>query len=92
MRGLIRVLLTPSCWFQNYSYNKKFDRRLIELMKSNKFEYIDDYHVRLGDVILWIRNHPYASMVPMINGNNLRIRPSRITILEAYDKMVEDIL
>lgn len=99
-----RVLMTPSCWIQVNPYSAVWDRKLKEALRQHKFRaafYLDDepkyaafanrkdeYSVWLGPYRLWLANHPYASFGLSFKGP----RPSRITILEAYDRMLEDLL
>lgn len=99
-----RVLTTPSCWMQLNTYSAVWDRKLMEAMRHHKFRpafYLDDepayaeyakkrdaYNVWLGNYRIWISNHPYGSFRLGVYS----ARPRRITILEAYDKMQEDLL
>jgi hypothetical protein len=57
-------------------------------MESEKFVSQNNYTARLGDRIVWIENHPYASFTPV---GYPQARPSRATILRAHDKLMEDI-
>lgn len=82
-----RVLLTPGCWFQLYPYSKVWDAHLNALMKAHKFEQGSDCIAMLGGNQIWIANHPYASFRTV---NGAIVRPSRRTILKAWDKLVKD--
>jgi hypothetical protein len=89
VKGWLRVLLTPGCWFQNKPYSSAWDRKLRELLRDHDFTHIDQYTAQLGPYIIWISNHPYASMTLYQRGMG---RPRRITILEAGDKFEQDLL
>ncbi len=88
LAGLTRVLCTPTCWLQNSTYSAEWDRKLNQLMKGHRFKTLDAHRARLGPVVVWIANHPYASFTP--ENRHVEIRPRRITILRAYDKLVRD--
>jgi hypothetical protein len=88
---LLRVLTTPSCWLQNNSYSRQWDRRLKELMATHRFVRTSRHTAMLGDVLIWIANHPYASFSPY-GDREMEIRPSRLTIFRAHDKLMRDIL
>lgn len=88
---MVRVATTPSCWLQNHPYSKAWDKALIRLMSENKFQAIDSYTARIGDKELWVGNHPYSSFTPWRSGI-VEVRPSRATILMAWDKLTEDTL
>lgn len=88
---LIRVLTTPSCWLQNNSYSRQWDRRLNELMAKHKFVRVSKHTARLGDLLIWVANHPYASFSPY-GEHEQDIRPRRVTIFRAHDKLMSDTL
>lgn len=88
MKDFIRVLFTPSCWIQNYQYNDAWDKKLNALMKNNNFIRTSFETATIGDTRVWIENHPYASFSPDSCG--IHIRPSRATILKAFDKLIVD--
>lgn len=88
MKYLLKVLITPMCWMQNYRYSETWNTTLNKLLTTNNFEYQDSAHAKIGKYIVWIENHPYASFHPT---NNISVRPSRRTILKAYDKLLADI-
>ena len=84
---LIKVLTTPLCWLQNYEYSRELDIEINRLLDSGEtFKDITGYEATLGDLRLWVENHPYASFTIM------RARPSRATILRAMDKLVVDMM
>lgn len=82
----LRVLITPSCWIQNETYSEVWDSKLNSLMETNSFALKNEYCAEIGGICVWIANHPYASFA--VKG----VRPSRSTILKAYDKLMLDYL
>ena len=97
-RGIFWVLTSPDYWHQIYPYNEEWDRKLNELLDTEKFIRIDGYTAKLGEQQVWIANHPYASMRPYGNKTikgrrtygSQNIRPKRETIARAYRKLEED--
>lgn len=87
----IHILVNPHYWLMNYPYSEIWDSKLNKLMENNKFSNYTGYTSNLGDFEIWITNHPYASFTPYSCGK-LDVRPSRITILRAHRKMVNDIV
>ena len=96
MKMFFRILLTPRCWLQNDPYSKAWDRRLNELMGQHKFKLDGDECcvAKIGDLKVWIENHPYSSFTIWrdASGNRINVRPSRATILRAWDKLQHDII
>ena len=93
MKYWLKVLFTPGCWIQNTAYSPLWDAQLRALLDSGeKFVVADSsgYTASIGDYVVWIENHPYASFTPY-SGNSNR-RPSRATILRAMDHLAEDAL
>ena len=43
---------------------------------------------RIGDQVVWIANHPFASFTPY--DPKIEVRPKRITILRAGDLLEKD--
>lgn len=84
----IRILLKPSYWIMNNTYSKNWDNKLNYLLDNYDFEYIDPYISKLGNIIIWTTNHPYASFKP----RNSDIRASRKTIYKANKKYKKTIL
>jgi len=84
----IRVLFTPSVWLQINPYSEKWDHELMARLHYMRFERCDEYTAYLGDREIWIANHPYASFSP----RTPIVRPRRITILKAHDKLMNDLL
>lgn len=89
----LKVLLSPGCWIQNESYSSAWDKKLNELLDTEKFELTSRsvFSMKLGSYHIWTANHPYASFTIDIGGGN-RVRPSRATIFKAYDCMVHDLV
>lgn len=93
MKYWLKVLFTPSCWIQNYDYSQLWDAQLRALLVSGeKFVVVsaNDYTANIGNYVVWIKNHPYASFKPYGAGGSCR--PSRATILRAMDHLVKDVL
>jgi hypothetical protein len=86
---LLKVLFTPSCWLQHADFSSAWDHQLNSLMATNKFIVESPYTARLGQSRVWIANHPYASFTPEMGLP--KVRPRRITILKAYEKMMNDV-
>lgn len=91
IRNALRVLLTPGCWIQVKRYSPEWDKRLLELLETERFHSINKWTVKLGDQEIWIENHPYASFAPyfysLYSGIDAEVRPRRSTILYAMDKL-----
>lgn len=73
----------------------EWDHKLRELMKKHKFVPIKSlsgavYNAKLGDVVVWVENYPYASFNPY--EPNIRVRPSRTTLVLAREKYLRDVL
>ena len=77
------VSITPPYWLQNNPYNKEWDQILNQLLDEEQFVRLDDYTAKLGKIVVWVNNHPYASFSPWCPAR-LDIRPSRRTIARAY--------
>lgn len=92
MNDYLRVLLTPSCWFQNcFRYSKEWDETLNKLLVLETFEPFEKgYSVKLKGIIIWIANHPYNSFTIILGG--YEVRPKRSTILKAMDKLQKDMI
>lgn len=77
------ISITPFYWFQNNPYNKEWDQILNQLLDEEQFVRLDNYTAKLGKIVVWVENHPYASFSPWFP-SLLDIRPSRRTIAKAY--------
>lgn len=69
-----------------YSISESWDDQLNRLMDYHNFVYVNSFWARIGDVDVWISNHPYGSF-SRDNGKGL---PSRITRLRAAEKLLRD--
>ena len=92
IKDVLTIIFWPKIWLMNDRYNKDWDKKLNSLMKANKFEQGSEYDATIGGTKVWIANHPYASFSPRSLGENIKVRPSRITILRAHRKLVSDLL
>lgn len=79
-------------WLLNHRYSAGYDAALLALMDKHKFHSLTEYTVMLGDCKLWISGHPFASFSLMAGSGRIGIRPSRKTILLAYERMMFDCL
>jgi hypothetical protein len=90
------IWMNPSYWFMNDRFNSKWDKLLNELMDTYEFTNIDEHTAMLGDTMVWIANHPYASFTfygDNTNPHRLVLtdkRPSRYTIFKAKRKLDAD--
>ena len=83
-----RILFTPSIWIRNGKTSFFWDAQLKEAMKKHKFVLKDGYAIAsLGELDIWIANHPHASFTPAFAD----LFPKRSTVLEAHDKLIKDI-
>lgn len=88
-----RALFTPSCWLQNHPYSEVWDRKLRELLRHHDFTDIREHTARLGGVLIWTSNHPYASMRPYRGlcgpdtDRDVKVRASRATTLYAGERL-----
>lgn len=90
LKWTFKVIITPSCWLQNQEYSELWDKGLLHEMQNNKFVVeADGYYAEIGTLTVWVANHPYASFTPY---GGVKVRPSRKTILMAYDQLIKDSL
>lgn len=90
IEAIVFALTHPSYWSRNSPYSEAWNQELIRLMDGNTFEPVTQHTVRLGGILLWIGNHPYASMQPH-DGPLPELSAKRITIYRAWQKMQKDI-
>lgn len=84
----LRVVVTPNCWTRNYNTSKELDGLINDMLDSGaNIEIIDEYTTKLGGVILWTSNFPYAygridSTASRVfrNLRSLKGLPNRITV------------
>lgn len=88
--GYLRVLFTPRCWIQSGKYSAEWDKALNNLMTTDNFDWYCERRASIGGVHIWVDNHPYASFTIQLKG--VEVRPSRRTVLKAYDKLIKDTL
>lgn len=79
----LKFIFNIDYWSLNYQYSKAWDDKLNELLDKYKFEKIDSYEAKLGNTVLWITNHPYASF--HLKVGEIGFRPSRLTIQRAHN-------
>lgn len=93
----------PNYWTMNAHYDPQWDKELRSLMKEHDFvqykanppgtwggiPHISEVEAKIGDKVVWIANHPYASFTTSAN-YRLDARPSRQTIYLAGKKLKED--
>ena len=86
LRDWWRVLRTPLTWIRHYPYSAEWDALLRQLMEENSFEECGPYTAKLGNVEMWVANHPYASFHTYPYSRVACVMPRRITVLKAGDK------
>ncbi len=91
IKDFLWIVLHPSFWLMNYSYSAEWDKELRNLMKVHKFTNISRFTAYLGTQKVWIANYPFAAFMPMCLGT-IHVRPSRIIIRDAYEKLINNIL
>ncbi len=88
---MITIAFNPNYWLMNYKYCDVWDKKLNKLMNENEFVMYDmRYTCELGDSVIWVSNHPYASFIEY-NTFNKEVRASRLTIIKANRKFNYDI-
>jgi len=79
----LRIIFTPSCWIRNRRTNRKWDRKILELLEDGDITCIGDYTARLGDKLVWIENYPYEFGYEAYTINTGM--PSRSTVFKLKD-------
>jgi hypothetical protein len=87
--GYLKILFSPRYWIMNEEYNKALDEHLNKLMDEHDFVDIDKHSAKIGGVIFWVANHPYASFTYYLS---TRGRPSRLTLMRAWNKLSYDFI
>mgnify|MGYP001470784326 CR=1 FL=1 len=87
--GWLFALAHPTYWLQLYEYSDAWDKMLSRYLKTETFSQFGSHTVRLGPFVIWIANHPYASM-RCYNCGKDGPRPRRITIYRAWRKYQQD--
>jgi hypothetical protein len=94
----LQFLFMPKFWIMNNNYNEEWDIKLNQLM--DKFEPVFGrinpydgkiYNVSFDGNSLWVQNYPYAYATPVFQDalGQIKIRPSRLTILRLYNLINE---
>jgi hypothetical protein len=100
----LKMIFKPSYWHKIYGYDEIWDDELQTLMAMHRFEPllkyngdVNTHYCRLGNVVIWIENHPYASYTRCghIRDYPLGVSPlghrlSRLTTYEAHTKRKRD--
>lgn len=89
------IISNTDFWVMNHLYDAQWDDRLKRLMYANKFvpDLGGKHWHKLDEVLIWTANYPHASMRPCSEldcHSPLPLRPSRLTILRAYRKLLHD--
>lgn len=79
----LQFIFMPEYWDMNYEYDKDIDELFKELLDKFEFERINQYRCKLGPVMVWVGNAPYACMIIQDYASLERLRPSRLTIKRA---------
>jgi len=95
IKDWISIIFSPRYWVQNYEYSPSWDLEINLLMRKHKFSNRGNCTAMLGPVTVWIENHPYASFTECVTQGGYFIstlpgRPSRLTILRARRKIIEE--
>jgi hypothetical protein len=100
LKDTLFAIVSPRYWTQIHPFSEEWNTMLKDLMKKHNFEIIDEYTARLGDVVIWYRNHPYGSFVRYGWGEltrddvpqimSLQKSPARRTIHYAMRKLIGD--
>jgi hypothetical protein len=84
----IFFIINPSFWIMNYNYSKEWDVTLNFLLDNSELLFYDfdischviEFKWKEKEILVWVKNYPYAYGVPYQNLYNRR--PSRHTILK----------
>ena len=83
MKYLLRVLTSPLCWLRCEATNTDLDAAINKLLDAGADITSNEYTTRLGPLILWTENFPYAYGGDYtIKGGGL---PTRRTVFRLYD-------
>ena len=86
----LQFIFKPWYWIMNNPYSKDMDIHMNELMDKYTFTEYNYYTAYLGNIVIWVTNIPYGTMVPW-NGELIDIkRPSRLTIQRGLRKLKKD--
>lgn len=109
----VKFIFMPNYWLMNNDYDREWDKKLNSLMEEFDFETYSKeinlggtnlklreslYEAKLGETVIWIENHPYASFIERESDNLFGFsnfkkqgRPSKLTIYRAHKKWKKDI-
>lgn len=74
-------------WTNLYPVSLTWDAVIRDRMKKHEFEIINQYQARLGDLILWIGNYPYAYLMDESKERNRNLMPTKQTRYEAKKRI-----
>jgi hypothetical protein len=87
------VAVRPHFWLMNYPHSAALTAWINERLDAGEAPVrLDEYTVRFGGRVLWVRNYPYA-YGRIYEGNAPRLLPSRRTIYrlaQAIDPLSPD--
>lgn len=81
----LRFVFMPHYWLMNERYSPNWDSKLNKLLDCFEFTDIEEFRAKLGEEVIWIANHPYASFTPY--NSSMNFRASRLTIYRAEQKL-----
>lgn len=87
---ILYIIFHASFWEMNYKYSASWDYELNELMRKERFVLTGSCKAKIGNRIVWIASHPFASFHPYDNKSLQDARPSRTTIRRAREKLERD--
>lgn len=89
IKEIFIILCNPDVWYQQQEYDANHDRFITTLL-DKPIDSLDEYHVVIGGVSLWVGNIPYSCFnLHKTFEYNYNFRPSRINILKMIDKIKE---
>lgn len=56
----------PNFWLQNYPTNDHWDRILNDLLDMHDLKRVGSCTVKIGPIVVWIANYPYAFGSPRV--------------------------
>lgn len=87
----LTIIINPLHWISNDSYDSQWNEDLNYLLANNNFTDIGECTAKLGNNLIWIANHPYASFQSYgYNISKESGRPSKLTIIRAKRKLDKD--
>lgn len=90
MKILKKILNYINPFTPNYPYSEEWDYILNGYLDKYNFTKCTDHTAMLGDIKVWVANHPYASFTPYECLSNLgKVSASRDTIDKAHKKYIK---